>query len=1620
METRANYVAIGAFVLIVIAGLLGAVWWLYRSSQPGATETVRIVFPEPITGLSNGGSVLFNGIRVGEVVNLHFEPSGGDNVIAIARINPNAPIKTDTVAKLGFQGLTGVAYISLTGGSESAPSLFAEEEEDGKIPTINADTSAFTNVLDTAQSVLARLNTTLEDVNGILSTNRNNVNAVVADARTFANALAQTAPQISGLVSDVADASRALAGAAPHIASVVETANNLLSAIEPQRVETIVTNVETFTAALPGIGEKADTIVGTVNGLVTRLDDAASTIGEAVGAVRNIVDAIDAQAVSEIVTNVASTTKVFSDRATEIGTFVDDVSTIAGDVKSVTGTLASRQDKLGQSIDDASAVVAEAKDALAAAKPAIENAGKLIAAVSPESVTAIVDNVQKVTASLASETDAFRTLITSATQAAEGIDSVATLISSRDELISATLDDAAKLVENLRSASDSAPGLISSAESLLSNADAAVKAVDADAINKVVTSLTTFADALAAQSGNVETITTGLASTIGHADQIAASLAERLPLVESILNDAAATTHSVRTVADRLPAIADELQPAISNVSAALQAIDPAAISAIVNDARTFADARAAESANIQTITTGLTRTIGHADQIAASLAERLPLGESILNDAAATTHRVRPVADRLPAIADELQPAISNVSAALQAIDPAAITAIVNDARTFADALSAESANIQTITTGLTRTIGHADQIAASLAERLPLVESILNDAAATTHSVRTVADRLPAIADERQPAISNVSAALQAIDPAAITAIVNDARTFADALSAESANIQTITTGLTSTIGHADQIAASLAERLPLVESILNDAAATTHSVRTVADRLPAIADELQPAISNVSAALQAIDPAAITAIVNDARTFADALSAESANIQTITTGLTSTIGHADQIAASLAERLPMVESILNDAAATTHSVRTVADRLPAIADELQPAIANVSAALEAIDPTAITAIVDEVRRVAEAIGAQAPKFETIVANVDATASDARAIAASTRGITDELSTRREAIGGMIDDARATVSNARVASDALPGIIDTLRPGIDNAASVLSAIDPEAVRSITTSAQTFMDGLAAQREPLAELIRSANVSLGHVETITTDISGRMPEINAMIDRASAALTSIQSAADQLPGFADTLRPGLQNVADVLASIDQEAVNKIVSDVSAFTDMLAAERETVSSILTRTDSAMARVETITSSFAQRTPQIGAIIDRVEATVTSAQSFADQLPGFADTVRPGLQNLSEVLQAIDPEAISTIVTDVGRLSSTLAAEAPRVSTIISSVETTAHDVEAIAAQVRGELGTLTDGLADARAALADARAFAAQLPTLLSRIEPGLDNVSSAMQAIDPEAISTIIGNVRDVSATLYEARGDIDTVVATAGDVARRVNAVTEAIANRTDEISGIIDNVSNVSHQLVAAAPQIDTVLTSANATLTAIREAVGSVDVTAVNQIISDVRTVASTVGSRAGEIGSAIDSAVAAARDFADELGSNGEGDGAIKEIIDRARRISVNLEVASQKIDGVVDHASDLFNGPVQSLVAGVDSAATSIGDVAAAFAPRAGQIANGLSRFSQSGLDDLRALINQGRSTLGTIESAVSSFNRDPSRVIFGGSDGPRYTPQRR
>src|SRR5512143_574399 len=131
MERKAHYALIGLFTFAVVAGAFAFVFWLHHSSGKKQAVAYRVIFDSSVSGLQVGGNVLFNGIRVGEVTKLQLDPDKPSQVIAMLAVNKATPIRSDTKVGLEFQGLTGVAAVSLKGVSATTQLIEREEGEPG-------------------------------------------------------------------------------------------------------------------------------------------------------------------------------------------------------------------------------------------------------------------------------------------------------------------------------------------------------------------------------------------------------------------------------------------------------------------------------------------------------------------------------------------------------------------------------------------------------------------------------------------------------------------------------------------------------------------------------------------------------------------------------------------------------------------------------------------------------------------------------------------------------------------------------------------------------------------------------------------------------------------------------------------------------------------------------------------------------------------------------------------------------------------------------------------------------------------------------------------------------------------------------------------------------------------------------------------------------------------------------------------------------------------------------------------------------------------------------------------------------------------------------------------------
>ena len=255
METKANHLMIGGFVLGIL--LLGFVfvYWMQNLAGGGATN-YTIIFRGSVAGLSTSSAVLFNGVRVGNVESLSIDPDDSRNVRVLIDVGGSTPIRTNSRAKIVQQGLTGGSAIQLTAGTPDAPMLVAKEGED--YPIIKADRAASGSLLSAAPEALGNANALFARLNDLVADNEDSIRRTVTNLESVTSVLDERKDDIDAIISDA----RALTQRFNTVADKLEKAVDDLSGYVTADGESFLAQAQEAAQSFRQLAEKLDRSVG--------------------------------------------------------------------------------------------------------------------------------------------------------------------------------------------------------------------------------------------------------------------------------------------------------------------------------------------------------------------------------------------------------------------------------------------------------------------------------------------------------------------------------------------------------------------------------------------------------------------------------------------------------------------------------------------------------------------------------------------------------------------------------------------------------------------------------------------------------------------------------------------------------------------------------------------------------------------------------------------------------------------------------------------------------------------------------------------------------------------------------------------------------------------------------------------------------------------------------------------------------------------------------------------------------------------------------------------------------------------------------------------------------------
>jgi len=289
MEPKVNYVIVGAFVAALGAAVLVVILWLGKSDYRGIYDRYYAYMRESVAGLSVNSTVKYRGVDVGRVKDIVLNPGNPEEVRLTLDILQGTPIKTDTIAVLETQGLTGLATLNLTGGSRDAPPLVAKQDEE--YPIIPTGPSLFFR-LDTAISrllseqgltkLLANLNSLSEKAVALVDEpNGHALKQIINDLSETTKVLAARSGEMDRGLAHAARAAENVARATEQLPALLHRVNKSVAALQGMTEELAKTGQSVRSLVLetkPDVEQFSRNTLAETGLLVTELRQLTATL----------------------------------------------------------------------------------------------------------------------------------------------------------------------------------------------------------------------------------------------------------------------------------------------------------------------------------------------------------------------------------------------------------------------------------------------------------------------------------------------------------------------------------------------------------------------------------------------------------------------------------------------------------------------------------------------------------------------------------------------------------------------------------------------------------------------------------------------------------------------------------------------------------------------------------------------------------------------------------------------------------------------------------------------------------------------------------------------------------------------------------------------------------------------------------------------------------------------------------------------------------------------------------------------------------------------------------------------------------------------------------------------
>jgi phospholipid/cholesterol/gamma-HCH transport system substrate-binding protein len=600
METRANYVLIGAFTLAAVAGAFLFVMWIAGYGAAGGHRTYQVVFNGSVSGLSNGANVLFNGIKVGEVTHLTFSRSDPHQVVADIDVNSDAPIDRNTKARLETQGLTGSGVVALLGGSTPGSELTGEN---GRPAVIYAEqTMQLQDILDNVAALSVRATSVLDDADKILADNSAPIHSAITNIDEFSKVLGDNAPNVNAALKSVADLGKTLGPLSTRLQTLSDDADRLVLSIDTDKVRGIVDNVQSLSGKANTVLDRADKLLADnsdqVHSTIANLDlfakalgDNASNVDAALKSVADLgktiepvaariqtlsedadrlVKAVEPDKVRSIVDNVqnlsGAANNVF-DRADKIlADNSEQVHSTLQNVEAFSKALGDNASNIDVTLKNLAEISKTIQPVVAQIQTLSGDADRVVKAVEPDKLRAVIDNAENVSGKAGALLDRADKLVA---DNSEQIHSTLLNVDAFSKVLSDNSPNVDVTLKNLAELSKTVQPVVAQIQTLSGDADRLVKSVEPDQVHAIVVNAETFSRSLADSSNDYRTLVRDGAALATHLNDTSKRLDTALIDVDGFLK--AVDAHKVAGIVDAVSDVAQTVRQNRGNIDLTLK-----------------------------------------------------------------------------------------------------------------------------------------------------------------------------------------------------------------------------------------------------------------------------------------------------------------------------------------------------------------------------------------------------------------------------------------------------------------------------------------------------------------------------------------------------------------------------------------------------------------------------------------------------------------------------------------------------------------------------------------------------------------------------------------------------------------------------------------------------------------------------------------------------------------------------------------------------------------------------------------------------------------------------------------------------------------------------------------